>query len=224
MAARGSSGAGTVRRRSTLSNEVAAHVRALVMAGALKPGEFVRMERIADELEVSITPVREGLHTLSAEGFLTFEPRRGFMVAPLSAADIRDLFWVQADIAGELAARAAARATSEDLVALRALQRDLGTASQEGRADDVVDLNWRIHRHVNLLAGSPKLAFLLSVAVRYVPLPFFATIPGWSDASVHDHEAVFRALEEHDAEAARVAMHDHIAHAGDLLAQHFDHD
>jgi len=64
------------RTRVSLSDEVAAHVRALIISGSLHPGEFVRLEKIADDLGVSATHVREGLHVLRGEGFLDFEPSR----------------------------------------------------------------------------------------------------------------------------------------------------
>ncbi|MPZ59864.1 MAG: FCD domain-containing protein [Propionibacteriales bacterium] len=187
------------------------------MSGSLRPGDFVRLEKIADELGVSATPVREGLHALRGEGFLTFEPRRGFVVAPLSPSDIQDLYLVQANIAGELAARAAIAATPATVAGLRELQAELDQATCDGRAEDVLELNWQIHREINRLAGSPKLSFLLSVAVRYVPQPFFATIEGWVSAAVHDHAHVFDAIERNDPAAARSAMEKHILHAGDVI-------
>lgn len=206
--------------RRPLSEEVAAHVRSLIMSGRLEPGEFVRLDRIAEELDVSATPVREGLQALRGEGFLTFEPRRGFMVAPLSPDDVHDLFLVQADIAGELAARAAAATTPEWIAELRAHQAALSDAMANGRPEDVVEYNRQVHRLINLHARAPKLAWMLSVAVRYVPEPFFLTIEGWSLASLHDHDDVLAALEAGDSARAREAMRTHILHAGELLADH----
>lgn len=206
--------------RRPLSEEVASHVRSLIMSGTLRAGQFVRLDRVAEELDVSATPVREGLQALRGEGFLSFEPRRGFVVAPLSPDDVQDLFLVQADIAGELAARAAAVATPEVVAELRDLQAALSQALTDGRPEDVVDLNHQVHRTINLQAASPKLAWMLSVAVRYVPEPFFLTIEGWSAASLHDHDDVLDAIEAHDAERARSAMRSHILHAGRLLADH----
>src|ERR1700728_2398733 len=109
---------GTVRGgfpRRQLSDEVASYVRELIMSGHLQPGDFIRQERIADELELSATPVREGLLCLKGEGFVQLKPRRGFVVAPLSAADIRDLFTAQALLAGELVGRAAVRMGTDSL-------------------------------------------------------------------------------------------------------------
>lgn len=212
---------GQSRRRAErrpLSEEVAAHVRALIMSGRLRAGQFVRLDRVAEELDVSATPVREGLQTLRGEGFLSFEPRRGFIVAPLSPDDVQDLFLVQADIAGELAARAAAASAPEWIAELRDRQASLGRAMANGRPEDVVEYNRQVHRMINLRAAAPKLAWMLSVAVRYVPEPFFLAIEGWSEASLHDHGEILDALEAGDAELAREAMRSHIRHAGRLLA------
>src|SRR3954453_19858121 len=105
-------------RRQQLPEEVAGYVRELILSGEVRPGEFLRMEPIAEAVGVSTTPVREGLLLLRSEGFVKLVPRRGFMVAPFSRRDLRDLFWFQAQLAGELAARAATRITSEQLHAL----------------------------------------------------------------------------------------------------------
>lgn len=214
---------GRLRRRverRPLSEEVASHVRSLIMSGTLRAGEFVRLDRIAEELDVSATPVREGLQALRGEGFLTFEPRRGFVVAPLTPDDVEDLFLVQADIAGELAARAATVATAEWMAELHRLQAVLGAAVDVGEPDGIIACNREVHRYINLAAAAPKLAWMLSVAVRYVPEPYFLTIEGWSEASLHDHADVLAALESRDAERARVAMREHILNVGRLLAAH----
>ena len=102
MTAAGSGGPALGRRRQ-LSDEVAAPVRDLIMSGQVGHGEFLRLERIAADLGISVTPVREALLSLRGEGFVTLEPRRGFMPAPLTRQDVQDLFEAQAYFAGELA-------------------------------------------------------------------------------------------------------------------------
>src|ERR1700749_4065580 len=99
-------------------------VREQIMGGQLQPGEFVRQERVAEELELSATPVREALLQLKGEGFLELRPRRGFVVASLSPQDIRDLFTAQELLAGELVFRAAGRIGEDDLSELRRVLED----------------------------------------------------------------------------------------------------
>jgi DNA-binding GntR family transcriptional regulator len=206
--------------RPQLSDEAAAHVRELVLTGRLKPGEFVRVDRVAEELDMSVTPVREGLLALRGEGLLELAPRRGFVVAALSEDDVRDLFWVQAQIAGELAARATKRLTAEQFKELEGLQEVLGRAVDSGNLDEVERCNHAFHRAVNLAAGAPKLTWFLRTATRYVPHRSYHRVGGWPDASAHDHVGILDGLRSRDPEAVRNAMEEHINHIGELLIEH----
>ena len=144
--------------RRQLSDEVASYVRELIMSGNLRPGDFIRQERIADELELSATPVREGLLALRGEGFVELKPRRGFVVAPLSASDVRDLFTAQALLAGELVSRAALRMGPDDLRALTQVHEALRKAAADGDGELVESLNHDFHRRINRAADAPRLA------------------------------------------------------------------
>jgi DNA-binding GntR family transcriptional regulator len=215
------------QKRPQLSEEVATHLRERIMSGQVRPGEFLRLEHIAEELGISVTPVREALVALRGEGFVQLQPRRGFVVSPLSRIDVQDVFRVQADIAGELAARAASMITDEQLEKLRSIQSELdklhsAAGAGAGSADEQEALNHEFHRLINTVSESRKLAWFLAAAVRYAPLSFYGDIHGWTAASHEDHHAVLDALAAHDPEAARTAMHKHITHAGDLLVEHLD--
>jgi DNA-binding GntR family transcriptional regulator len=144
------------------------------------------------------------------------------MVMALTRQDVQDLYLVQASLAGELAARAAARITPLQLAELEALQVILEEAKQLGDVEQIEVLNHQFHRAINLVADSPKLAWFLSSAVRYAPRRFYPTIHGWPEASVEDHHVVLKALRLGDVEAAKTAMHEHIQHAGDLLVAHLE--
>lgn len=208
--------------RPQLSDEAAAYVRNLIMAGQLRTGEFVRPETISDALGISATPAREALQALKTEGFLRLEPRRGFVVAKLTGKDIRDLFAAQALIAGELAARAALLLDGVTIDRLDELQSNMTRAAAADDSQLVEQFNHLFHREVNLAADAPKLAWTLSLMTRYVPTRFYSTIPGWPQATLDDHSDLIDAFRRNDAAGARSAMIEHIEHSGALLADHFD--
>lgn len=208
--------------RPSLSDEAANHVRGLIMSGALLPGDFVRVDAVATAVGISTTPAREALQALRVEGFLRLEQRRGFVVAELTGDDIRDLFTAQALLAGELAFRAAIRATKADLARIDVLHRAVRDAARAGDTAALEAYNHRFHREINLIAGTRKIAWALGLFARYVPREFYGTIEGWPAATVDDHSAVVDSLHRHDGEAARAAMVEHIGHSGELLARHFD--
>src|SRR6202012_2014079 len=115
-------------RRAQLSDEVAGHLRAAIMSGALRPGTFIRLDETAAKLGVSATPVREALLKLRGEGMVQLEPHRGHLVLPLSRQDVDDIFWVQATIAWELAAPAAQHTTDAGIAQREPLTEVLTTA------------------------------------------------------------------------------------------------
>lgn len=209
-------------RKTQLSDEVASYVRELIMSGQLKEGGHVRLEHLAKQLGVSLTPVREGLLTLRGEGFVQLEPRRGFIVSPLSRQDIEDLFSFQAEVAGELAARAAVQITPEQLEEVAKIQQSLEDASLDDDQDMIEQTNYLFHRAINLSAGSRKLGWMLMTVARYAPRRFYATIHGWQQASVDDHRSIVAALRNGSAADASEAMKRHILHAGTLLIAHLE--
>lgn len=211
-----------LRARPQLSDEASAYVRGLIMSGELHPGAPVRPEVIGEALGISTTPAREALQTLRVEGFLDLVPRQGFLVASLTGQDIRDLFQVQALIGGELAARSAVIAGVDEIAELDALHHEMIAAAKRNDHALLEEKNHAFHREINLLADSRKIVWALGLITRYVPRQFYSTIHGWPQATVDDHADVLEGIRAKDPERTRTAMQAHIAHAGELLAQHFD--
>ena len=66
-------------------------IRADILFGRLAPGQRLRLERMKDAYGASINTLRELLNRLSSEGLVTAEGLRGFEVAPISVADLREV-------------------------------------------------------------------------------------------------------------------------------------
>lgn len=210
------------RRRMRLSDEAAAHVRERILAGELRAGEFIRSESVADELDMSATPAREGLLVLQSEGFLRVVPRKGFVIAPLDPRDIDDVFTAQSLLAGELASRAALHADAAVIKSLNEIQDHLEAAAATQNFDEVERLNHAFHRSVYALADSPKLQWLVGSTLGYAPRKFFAAIAGWPEASARDHRRIVELLAEGNSDGARRAMAEHVLDAGHLLTTHVE--
>src|SRR4051812_7685762 len=148
-----------LRQSSSLVDEVATYIREQIITGAMRPGEFIRMDVFAENFGVSATPVREALGTLRGQGFVVFEPRRGYVVAPMSRQDLCDMFDLQAHVAGELTARAATRLTAAALSELADIQRELEVAARRGDVDETEAFNYQLHRAINRAARSQKLTW-----------------------------------------------------------------
>lgn len=208
-----------VSRRRQLPEQVAGYVRELIISGVVRPGEFLRVERIAEEVGVSNTPVREGLLALRSEGFVQFVPRRGFVVAPFTRDDVRDLFWAQAQLSRELAARAARKITSEQVGWLDENLEQYRQAVGEGDAERIADLSYAFHRQINLAADSQRLALLSGMVASHLPRRFYASVEAQVAASGNEHPLLVEALRDHDARKARALMEQHILASADHLIE-----
>ncbi|AEF37406.1 GntR family transcriptional regulator [Mycolicibacter sinensis] len=206
--------------RSQLSEDVARFVRKRIFNGDYAAGQYVRLDQLAAELGVSVTPVREALFGLRAEGLLDQQPHRGFVVLPVTRRDITDVSDVQAHIGGELAARAAANITDDQVRELDEIQHQLEAAYTADDEERAVRLNHEFHRAINVAADSPKLAQLMYQITRYAPESVFPTVSGWPAESTKHHRAVLAALAKRDEDLARTAMAEHLAAGAAPLIDH----
>jgi DNA-binding GntR family transcriptional regulator len=212
---------GNDAERQQLSDEAAAYARELIISGKLRPGEFIRLDRLASELNISATPVRQGLVTLRGEGFVRLEPRRGFVVSELREEDILDMFSVQAFVAGELAAHAAQNITAKQIAHLDEIVSEIDAATKSSRVSDAEALAHEFHEVVTQTAERPKLAWIQHITARYEPRRLYAGLEGWDQLSIQEHRAIFDALKAHDSDSARQQMRSHVEHLGRLVARNF---
>ncbi|MEE4023670.1 GntR family transcriptional regulator [Gordonia sp. PKS22-38] len=204
--------------KQQLSEDVASYVRELIISGRVKPGDFLRTEPIAEAVGVSNTPVREGLLLLSGEGFVELVPRRGFVVAAFSRQDVRDIFWAQAELAAELAGRAAKNIAPEQIAYLQEVTDKHAAAVTSGAdSDTVVALGHEFHRTINLAAGSRRLALMLRSIVKQLPNRFYNEIEGHGEDTIDTHPQILEALRKRRSKAAANLMRDHIMSGADEL-------
>ena len=208
--------------RPQLSDEVATALRERIMSGELRPGARIRLEEVAAQLGVSITPVREALLTLRGEDMVELQPRKGYVVAPLSKQDIADVFQLQGDIAGELAARVAERITDAQLAELTVANAALLRAARARKIDEIERLEYEFHRTINRLADARKLSWFLHTATRYTPARFYAADQAWRAGMRQDHDLLLGALGERNPAAARTVMTAHFTDGAALLIKHLD--
>lgn len=208
-------------RRRTLAVEVADALRDMILTGELLPGSRPTQIELAKLLGVSTMPIREALLRLAAEGFVELESNRAFTVARTTREDVRDVYWVHATLAGELASRACARADAEVLQGLHSASEAFLDAQRIGDAEGLGAANWSFHRAINHAACAPKLLLVLRSTLRFIPDRFYALVPEWAAESVRGHDAILEAVERRDPNDARRAAEAHVRDAGELLITFF---
>jgi len=214
--------------REGASERLVHRLLGMVKAGNLKPGDRLPGEReLAELFNVSRPTIREAVKALSLLGVLKSRHGGGIFVSPLEAADLlgpitffltlRDveidrLYEARGLIEGEIAARAASRATQAEVDELEDL-----IAQQEGVVSDPEayrEVDTRLHRRLAEISDNPFLA-RAAESMNVLGLEFRKTASETAEVirgSVRDHKRIVAGLRAGDAEAARAAMREHMEH------------
>jgi DNA-binding GntR family transcriptional regulator len=201
-----------------------------IIEGVYKPGERLIEQRIAEELAVSRTPVREALVRLEGAGLVVNSRHRGAMVRTLSREDIADMYELRAVLESLAAKRAAVRADAADLARMdeaieefdRAIAGTGPVSIDQLRAMNAA--NRQFHETMLTAARHPLLGQMLSVTVD-APLVFQAFRRfnrAESERSNLFHRLMRHAVAEHDGERAARLMTEHIDQGRDVLLAGFD--
>lgn len=201
----------------------AAIYRALT-AGRLRPGEHLAEERLAREIGVSRTPVREALRRLSAEGFVEMMPNQGGKVPSLSFDDVQEIFDLRVVLESYGASQAARRIGASQLDELRELcdrMEQSFAKRRNGYIEDISTENRRFHRVLIEAAGGQRLSRLLPQVIE-MPL-MLDTYDRFSAAdmnrSMSHHRELTLALAAHDADWSEAVMRVHIRSARNVYLE-----
>jgi DNA-binding GntR family transcriptional regulator len=135
----------------------AAELRAAIVAGDLAPGEKILQEATAEELGVSLIPLREALKTLTSEGVVTYHPQRGYFVTELPVERIRELYLARDLVEAEVERLAVAKLDERALEIMRAQLRAQRRAVAERDAVEMIAANRNFHFAMFELCENPWL-------------------------------------------------------------------
>jgi DNA-binding GntR family transcriptional regulator len=202
-----------------------AEVRAAIVEGRRAPGQRLVEQRLAAELGLSRTPVREALRMLEAEGLVVSERNRGAMVRPLSRTEVEDLYGLRIRLECYAVELATERCTEVELGALAEAADAFGTVARSvdvGSVEGVRrlhDVNRGVHDGILEAARHRQLAALLSRTVD-IPLVFQAFRSfGAVEIERSDtfHHLIVEAMCRRDGARAAGLMAEHIAQGRDAV-------
>ena len=184
-------------------------------------GGAVRLEReAADEIGVSRTPVREALIRLEKERLVKVRPRRGFIVLPISASDMADIYEILTALESHAAAKLAARKDRDAALArLEAAVDAMDAALSDDDLESWATADLEFHRALVEEAGNRRLADIVATVSDQVNRARIATLrlrpkPLRSNS---DHRAVLKAIRSGDVDAACSRHKGHREKARELL-------
>ena len=195
-----------------------------IIQGHYRPGERIVEFKLAKELGLSQSPVREGLRELAAVGIVTIHPRRRARVRLPSAKELADVSLVRAEIDALAARLAAGRISDATLATLEELVEEMLTRLEAGDFSGVTDADVRFHELIADASENHALERAFDQLAPFARTFITLTLPG---VDVHDivlqHRPILEALRAHDAERAAGAARAHQLAVAELLRTHLPH-
>jgi DNA-binding GntR family transcriptional regulator len=206
-------------RRSTLGEEVYETLKTLVMEHSLAPGDRINIDALARELDVSPTPVREGLARLESDGLVRKRPLAGYTVSPLlTRAEFNDMFDMRLVLEGAAARWAGMRASGAQRAEITR-QSKISVTPAQTETDrwtshaEFTNLDAQFHDLIAEAAGNPLLRDSIGRLHAHLHLhrlffPFAQT-----GTTGREHRRVATAIRAGDGDAAEAAMREHLNQA-----------
>ena len=198
---------------NTLGAQVLAHLREQLITGLLAPGDRLSLRTLAQQLGVSMQPVRDAVARLVAERALEVTPKRSVQVPLMSAPQFRELTAIRQAIEGFATEQAARRCGGSEATALRRHAAAFRRESKRRRPDidAAIVANANLHFAVYRAAGMPALtAIIEGLWLRIGPVLNLDLRGGAgslaSGAAMRCHDTMVDAIERGDAQAARDAL------------------
>lgn len=206
----------------SVTEQVTAELRRLILSGALAPGENLSLRKVADILNVSFIPVRDALNVLESEGLVVNPPGRGATVAPLDLNEFHAIYRVSRILESELARRSCPLLTDETL------DRLYSAAEEFGGRDRTTEEIWADHRefHTALLAPAASAWELRILNMHWRASERYSRIgfglldphPEEHDRRRDAHQFLIDAFRKRDPAFAGRALDSHLAESEKLAS------
>ena len=195
-----------------LYEQVAEQLRQRIFQRELEPGSWIDELKIAEQMGISRTPLREAIKVLAAEGLVTMKVRRGAYVTEMSDKDLRDVYHLLALLESDAAAVVAERATVQQLQALQTLHEELERSVHD--RDQFFAVNERFHMPLLALADNRWRDQLVADLRKVMKLNRHNSLlkQGRIAESLQEHRTIMQALHARQPETARQALQAHFAH------------
>jgi DNA-binding GntR family transcriptional regulator len=210
----------TTARRSrtspqTLVDYAAGQLRESILSREFAPGEWIRLDALADSLGMSPIPLREALRMLASEGLMVQQPHRGYVVASASVADLQETYRLRLVLEPLAVKLAVPQLTDADIAELEKSVAAMTAAFDGGDWAAYREHHRAFHFAIYNRSGSKWVVrfseMLWLNAQRYQRM--MMEMKGEFRRRNQEHKALLQAARARNAEEAATLMHDHLERA-----------
>jgi DNA-binding GntR family transcriptional regulator len=194
--------------KSTIATQVGRELRRRIVAGDYPSGMRLQQERIAAELGVSRSPVREAFRQLEAEGLILLISQKGAKVAPILADEVMELFELRTLLEPHLLTLAMPNFEPADFQTAEAIIAEM----EDIEVSRWAEANWRFH--MTLYRGARRPAIIRHLdrihetIDRYLRMQI--TLTQGRDKAHADHKNILQACRNRDGDLAVALLRSHI--------------
>lgn len=194
----------------TVSDAIYAVLRDRIIDGSLGSGSRLRAEKIAGEMGVSRTPVREALQRLESNEFVIARPRKGLVVKGLSEEDLVEIFQIREALEGMAARLAARNARPGDIAALENLVDEMESV-KDGNTNRLRELTGEFHLGVARCADNARLHRMIQELQDRVRQFGDSTLflPDRASEALREHRNLLAAIRDGDGDGAEELVRTH---------------
>jgi DNA-binding GntR family transcriptional regulator len=195
--------------QALLRTQVYEYLRQELKAENLKPGQYISMNQIMKQLNISRTPLRDALLQLQSERFVTFLPQRGIRINELTQKDIENLYEMLGALDSRILLAVFDRIGEREIEQMKQINKEMGEYLEEQYFMRYWNLNTAFHNvYLNLSSNTLILDHINIVRQRL----FEFSKKDWSlkrKQVIHsEHETLIEIIEKGDAIAAADFMRD----------------
>jgi DNA-binding GntR family transcriptional regulator len=207
---------------ATKQDQVAEIIRERIIVGDYPRGQKLKQADIAADLAVSVTPVREALLMLLAEGYVKGLPHKGLLVPEVDLNQLRETYDLRLMLERELTAIALSRITPGRIQELMDIQRSVAAAVDRGDLQAVRKANYHFHFNLYEMADRPQTMHFVRVLWAKYPFTLQDQRRGRPNRMRSEHDAFLEKIAQDDLAGAVEAMAEHIR--GGWREINSDHD
>ena len=194
-----------------LYEDVAELLRQRIFQRLLEPGSWIDELKIAEELGISRTPLREALKVLATEGLVTMKVRRGAYVTEVSEKDLRDVYHLLALMESDAARVVAHNATAQQMAQIQA--QHLALENAVGERDKFFEINQAFHHLLLDMSDNKWRSQIVADLRKVMKLNRHHSLfkDGRIEQSLAEHRAIVEALLQKQPELAAERMSAHFS-------------
>jgi DNA-binding GntR family transcriptional regulator len=204
--------------QTTKREHIVETLRRQILSGDLPRGARMRQDELARQFAASITPVREALRLLEAEGLLVSEPHRGARVAGIGLEQMKATYVVRRLVESYAMQRATTRLSLRDLSQARAMIENMQVVSDRGDVEAFRSENRAFHFFFYERCGMPSLTERMFAMWQAFPWDLMLDTPQRTRQSHLEHIEILRAFESADVDRVAAATEAHIAAGFNAIA------